>query len=75
MLLTEDHLLGYSLSDDAVAALSEKIVLFVKFSVVLPDGHVKALLLKVWLLLFANGGFFQNLSEREKHNICLRHIN
>lgn len=44
------------LSDDAVAALSEKIVLLVKFSLVLSDGHIKALLFKVWLLLLPDGG-------------------
>ena len=50
-------------SGDAVAAFPEEVVLFVKVSLILSDGHVKAFLLKVWLLLFAYGGFLQHLEE------------
>lgn len=53
------------LSDDAVAALSEEVVLFVKLSLVLADGHVEALLLEVRLLLLADGGFFQHLHDTD----------
>lgn len=49
------------LSDDAVAAFSEEIILFVKFSLVFSDGHVKTLLLKVRLLLLTDGGLLQDL--------------
>ena len=49
------------LSNDAVAAFSEEIILFVKFSLVLSDGHVETLLLKVRLLLLTNGGLLQHL--------------
>ena len=49
------------LSDDAVAAFSEEIILLVKFSLVLSNGHIETLLLKVRLLLLTDGGFFQHL--------------
>lgn len=49
------------LSDNAVAAFSEEIILFVKFSLVLSNSHVETLLLKVWLLLLTDGGLLQHL--------------
>lgn len=49
------------LPDDAVAALPKELVLFVKFTLVLSNGHVEALLLKVWLLLLPDGGLLQHL--------------
>ena len=53
------------LSDDAVAAFSKEFILFVKFSLVLSDGHVETLLLKVGLLFLTNGGLLQHLWETE----------
>lgn len=53
------------LSDDAVAAFSKELILFVKFSLVLSDGHVETLLLKVGLLLLTNGGLLQHLWDTE----------
>lgn len=55
----------YLLADDAVAAFFKEIILFVKFSLVLPDGHIEALLLKVRLLLFTDGGLLQNLLDTQ----------
>lgn len=55
----------YLLSNDAVAAFSKEIILFVKFSLILPDGHIEALLLKVRLLLFTDGGLLQNLLDTQ----------
>lgn len=49
------------ISDDAIAALSEEIIFFVKFSLVLSDGHIETLLLKVRLLLLTDGGLLQHL--------------
>ncbi len=49
------------LSDDAVAAFSEEIILFVKFSLILSNSHIETLLLKVWLLLLTDGGLLQHL--------------
>lgn len=51
----------FILSNDAVAAFSEEVVLFVKFSLILSNGHIKALLLEVWFLFLPDGGFFQHL--------------
>jgi len=56
---------GALLSDDAVAAFPEEVVLLVKLSVVLSDGHVEALLLKVGLLLLTDGGLLQHLRDTE----------
>ena len=53
------------LSDDAVAAFSEEVVLLVKLPLVLPDGHVETLLLKVRLLLLTDGGLLQHLWETQ----------
>lgn len=53
------------LSDDAVAAFSKEIIFLVKFSLVLSDGHIETLLLKVRLLLLTDGGFLQYLRETE----------
>ena len=44
------------LSDDAVAALSEEIILLVELSLVFSDGHIETFLLKVWLLFLTDGG-------------------
>lgn len=55
--ITEVHLI----SDDAVVALSEEVILFVKLSLVLSDCHIKALLFKVRLLLLPHGGLFKHL--------------
>lgn len=49
------------LSDDAVAALSEEIILLVEFSLVLSDGNIEPLLLKVRLLFLTDGGLLQHL--------------
>lgn len=51
----------FILSNDAVAAFSEEVVLFIKFSLILSDGHIEALLLKVWFLFLPDGGFLQHL--------------
>lgn len=53
------------LSDDAVVAFSEEIILFVKFSLVLSDGDIEALLLKVRLLFLTDGGLLQHLLDTE----------
>lgn len=53
------------LSNDPVAALPEELVLFVELSLVLSDRHVKALLLKVGLLLLPDGGLLQHLRETQ----------
>lgn len=63
------------LSDDTVAAFSEEIILFVKFSLVFSDGHVETFLLKVWLLLLTDGGLLQNLLDTEPYRaFCLKYI-
>lgn len=51
------------LPDDAVAALSEELVLFVKLPLIFSDGHVEALLLEVRLLLLPDGGLLQHLRD------------
>lgn len=52
---------GVSLSDDAVTAFSEEVVLLVQFSLVFSDGHVETLLLEVGLLFFTDGRLLQHL--------------
>lgn len=49
------------ISDDAITSFSEKVIFFVKLSLVLSDGHIETLLLEVGLLLFTDGGLLQHL--------------
>lgn len=55
--ISEVHLI----SNDAIAALSEELILFVKLPLILSDGNIKAFLFEVRLLLFSYSGLLQHL--------------